>query len=83
MAFDMSGMRIIVAGGSRGIGRSIALAFAAHGAGVSVCARKAEALEATRDELARATSLAHAAACDLSQPAAVRRYVEEAATALN
>jgi len=28
MAFDLDGQRVVVAGGSRGIGRSIALAFA-------------------------------------------------------
>jgi 3-oxoacyl-[acyl-carrier protein] reductase len=79
----MNSMRVIVAGGSRGIGRSIALAFAAHGAGVSICARQAEALSATRDEIARTAPIAHASTCDLSQPAAVHRYIEEAAAALN
>lgn len=83
MTLDMKGTRVIVAGGSRGIGRSIALAFAAHGAYVSICARKAEALEQTRNELARAASIVHAAVCDLSRPAAVQDYVEEAAVALN
>lgn len=83
MALHMDGMRVIVAGGSRGIGRSIALAFAAQGAYVSICARKAEALEKTRSELARAAPIAHASVCDLSRPAAVQRYVEEAAAALD
>jgi len=83
MAFDMNDMRVVVAGGSRGIGRSIALAFAAQGAAVSICARKAETLQATRDELARTAPTAHASTCDLSQPAAVRRYIDEAVAALN
>jgi 3-oxoacyl-[acyl-carrier protein] reductase len=83
VTLDMKDMRVIVAGGSRGIGRSIALAFAAQGASVSICARQAAALEATREELARTAAMAHASTCDLSQPAAVRRYVEEAAAALN
>ena len=39
MALDFDGRRVVVAGGSRGIGRSIALAFAQAGAGVSICAR--------------------------------------------
>jgi hypothetical protein len=83
VALDMNGMRVIVAGGSRGIGRSIALAFAGQGASVSICARHPEALESTRKELAQTAAVAHASTCDLSQPADVRRYIEEAAAALN
>jgi 3-oxoacyl-[acyl-carrier protein] reductase len=82
MPFDFTGKRVVVAGGSRGIGRSIALGFAAAGAGVSICARGAAALEATRAELARAAKTAHAAACDLADAAAVARYIAEAAAAL-
>jgi 3-oxoacyl-[acyl-carrier protein] reductase len=52
MTFDFTGKRIVVAGGSRGIGRSIALGFAEAGAAVSICARGAESLAATRGELA-------------------------------
>src|SRR5580658_3669331 len=50
MNIDLTGKRAIVAGGSRGIGRAIALAFAQSGAAVSICARGAEALNAARDE---------------------------------
>ena len=52
MTFNFAGKRVVVAGGSRGIGRSIALGFAAAGADVSICARSAGALEATRADLA-------------------------------
>ena len=38
MQIEMSGRRAVIAGGSRGIGRSIALAFAEAGAAVSICA---------------------------------------------
>jgi 3-oxoacyl-[acyl-carrier protein] reductase len=82
MPFDFTGKRVVVAGGSRGIGRSIALGFAAAGANVSICARGAGALEATRFELARASKTAHAAPCDLADAAAVARYIAEAAAAL-
>ncbi len=37
--FDFTGRRVLIAGGSRGIGRCMALAFARAGATVSVCAR--------------------------------------------
>lgn len=76
------GRRVIVMGGSRGIGRSIALGFAAEGAAVSICARGAAALEATRQEIAAQGVTAHAGSLDLSDADAVARYVPEAATVL-
>jgi NAD(P)-dependent dehydrogenase (short-subunit alcohol dehydrogenase family) len=82
MKIDIAGRRAIVAGGSRGIGRAIALAFAEAGAGVSICARGAEALATTRDEIARHAGVAHAAVCDLSDAVAIPRYIGEAADAL-
>ena len=79
MTFDFSRKRVIVCGGSKGIGRAVALGFARSGADVSICARGAEALEATRRELGES---GHAATCDLGDRAAVTGYVEEAARAL-
>ncbi len=82
MGFDFGGRRVVVAGGSRGIGRAIALGFAAAGAGVSICARGAEALGKAREEIAAHGVPAHAATCDLADGAAVARYVAEAEQAL-
>jgi NAD(P)-dependent dehydrogenase (short-subunit alcohol dehydrogenase family) len=82
LEIDFQGKRVIVAGGSRGIGRSIALAFAAAGADVSICARGSETLEKTRLELAKLGGKAHAAQCDLADGAQVNRYIDEAATSL-
>src|SRR4051794_20187375 len=82
MAFDFAGRRVVVAAGSRGIGRSIALAFAGAGASVSICARGREALEQTRGELAGRTKTAHAAVCDIADAAAIKQYIEAAAAAL-
>jgi len=82
MNLDVKGKRVVVAGGSRGIGRSIALAFAQGGASVSICARGAQALEATRAELAGLGGTAHAAVCDLSREAAIAGYIPAAAAAL-
>jgi 3-oxoacyl-[acyl-carrier protein] reductase len=82
MNIDLNGKRVVVAGGSRGIGRSIALAFAAAGANVSICARGAEALEATRKEIAAFGGNAHAAVCDLHDEEAIAKYILKAAAAL-
>lgn len=82
MAFDFKGKRVVVAGGSRGIGRSIALGFAEAGADVSICARDPKALTTTRDEIARFGHKAHSATCDLADGPAVKCYVAAAADAL-
>ncbi len=61
MQIDLTGKRAVVCGGSRGIGRAIALVLAQAGADVSICARGAEALEATRRDIAGTGRRAHAA----------------------
>lgn len=82
MPFDFHGYRVVVAGGSRGIGRSIALGFAEAGAAVSICARGVAALEETRQALAAHGVPAHAQSCDLADARAIEAYVAEAASAL-
>jgi 3-oxoacyl-[acyl-carrier protein] reductase len=82
MGKEFIGTRVIVMGGSRGIGRSIALGFAAGGASVSICARGAGPLEATRREIEGLGVTAHAASVDLADAAAIEAYVPEAVKAL-
>jgi 3-oxoacyl-[acyl-carrier protein] reductase len=77
-----AGRRVLVAGGSKGIGRAIALGFARAGAAVSICARGAEALEATRAEIAALGVPAHAMAADLGVLSDVTGWVEAAAATL-
>ena len=83
MLVDLVEKRVVVAGGSRGIGRAIALACAQAGASVSICARGAQALEATRADLAALGGIVHAASCDLSDRAAIEAYVAAAAAAMD
>src|SRR5437763_1668708 len=80
MNIDLTGKRAVICGGSRGIGRAIALACAEAGAAVSICARGAEALDKTRRDIAAHGP--HAASCDLANKDQIARYIAGAAEAL-
>jgi NAD(P)-dependent dehydrogenase (short-subunit alcohol dehydrogenase family) len=82
MHLDLTGRNALIAGGSRGIGRSIALTFAEAGANVSICARRESALRETEGELRRFGHTVHAMTCDLGNGEAVKSYVAAAAQAL-
>ena len=82
MTFNFKHRRVLVAGGSRGIGRAIAMNFAAAGADVAICARGADALEATRAELAALGGRVHAMGCDLALEGDIAAWVPAAAEAL-
>ncbi len=77
-----AGLRVLVAGASRGIGLAIADGFAASGASVSICAREPTRLQQAAEALRRHGHPVHAAPCDLSQADAITAYVEAAASAL-
>jgi len=76
------GLRILVAGGSRGIGLAMADAFAREGAQVSICARSEGPLQEAVATLSRHGRAVHALSCDLSDPARIEAWVEAAAAAL-
>ena len=82
MKIDLAGKRAVVTGGSRGIGRAIALGCAAAGAGVSICARGADGIGPVRDEIAARGVAAHATACDVADPQALSADIDAAAEAL-
>ncbi len=76
MDLGLTGKVAIVTGGSRGIGRSIALALAAEGCRVAICARTEDALRATEAELAQQTE-ALGIVADVTQAADIERLVKE------
>jgi 3-oxoacyl-[acyl-carrier protein] reductase len=82
MQISFKGKKAVVAGGSRGIGRAIALAYAADGADVAICARGPEGVKAAEADIRRHGGKVFGMACDLADGAPVSRYVNEAASAL-
>lgn len=51
MDMNLSGKTALITGGSRGIGRAVALTLASQGADVAICGRTSESLEATKAEI--------------------------------
>jgi 3-oxoacyl-[acyl-carrier protein] reductase len=80
--FDFSDYRIAIAGGSRGIGRAIALAFLEAGASVAVCARGQDGLDALKQDADAHTDKLHTQRCDLADNAQIERWIADAAGAL-
>jgi 3-oxoacyl-[acyl-carrier protein] reductase len=65
----------LITGGGRGIGRSIAQAFAEHGAAVALVARTPSELEQTAADLRSGGARVQTFTGDVSVPSDVRRYV--------
>lgn len=79
MELGLTGRVVLVTGGSRGIGRAIALAFAAEGADVGICARDRVVLDRTAAELAEHGGRVLALSGDLRVSAECDRVVHEVA----
>src|SRR5262249_222734 len=82
MQISLKGRHAVITGGSRGIGRSIALAFARAGAAVSICARGQAALDTTLNEVLAHGVKAHAGICDLADKGAIAAYIAAAGQSL-
>lgn len=77
MDLGLRGKAVLVTGGSRGIGRHIAFAFAGEGADVAVCARNEEKLNQTGSELNALGGRTRTIVADLFQEADCRRAVDQ------
>lgn len=77
-----AGRRIVVTGGSRGLGEHVVRLLLSEGARVATCAREPEPLEALRSSLAGSADL-FVRPLDVSVPELLEGFVEEAASALS
>lgn len=75
--FDLSGRAAIVTGGSRGIGREMAEGLAEAGASLMLCARRAEWLDETLEELRAKNFRVEGKICDVSKAEDVQAVVDE------
>ena len=79
--FDLTGKTAIITGSSKGIGKSIAMQMALHGAKVVVSSRKADACQVVADEINEACSDSEGGAivipCNISDKAALQMLVDE------
>lgn len=72
MRFDR--YQVVVTGGGRGFGRTLAIRFADLGAEVFVSARTLSVAQQVRDDIRDRGGQSHAFACDLSSPESIRRF---------
>ncbi len=80
--FDLKGEVALVTGASSGIGRHLALLFAAAGASVALCARRVERLAEAASEIAAEGGRAQAIACDVTNAKSIAAAVLAAEEAL-
>jgi NAD(P)-dependent dehydrogenase (short-subunit alcohol dehydrogenase family) len=78
----LSGAVALVTGGSRGIGRAIALRLAAMGASVAICGRDLKALQSVEAELAGRTARVFSQVADVTRSAGVASLVVKTEAAL-
>jgi 3-oxoacyl-[acyl-carrier protein] reductase len=82
MDLGLANSNVIITGGSKGIGRATALAFADEGANVAICARSAGPIEATTKEIEARGGKAFGAPCDVSDADALAGFLDDAKQAL-
>jgi len=79
MDLGLRGKSVLITGGSKGIGLAIAELFTAEGANVAICARNAAEVDAVVASLQSKGVKAWGQGIDVSDPAALKGWVEGAA----
>jgi 3-oxoacyl-[acyl-carrier protein] reductase len=81
MDLQLSGTRVLVTGGTRGIGRAVVEAFLAEGADVAFCARSRDEVSETQATLSERGTV-RGATVDVGDAEALAAWVEESAESL-
>jgi 3-oxoacyl-[acyl-carrier protein] reductase len=82
MDLELKGLKAIVTGGTKGIGRAIAQTLAAEGAHIAYCARNAEEVAQTARDFAGYGVKVMGKVVDVADGPALAAWVDEAAAAL-
>jgi len=82
MDLGLKGLRAVVTGGTKGIGRAAADIFAEEGASVAICARNADEVKAAVKALKATGVNAFGAAIDVANKAALTKFIADSAAAL-
>ena len=82
MDLGLKGLRAVVTGATKGIGRAAADIFADEGASVAICARNADQVKAAVKALKAKGAEAFGAAIDVADKAALTKFIADSAAAL-
>ncbi|WP_397571665.1 SDR family NAD(P)-dependent oxidoreductase [Schlesneria sp. T3-172] len=80
--FSVTDLSVLVSGGSRGIGRSLAEGFARRGARVTITGRDLSTLEKAASEISTGRHPVETLVCDVAQPDDIPRMVESVISTL-